>query len=273
MTKEDYIKLIKTKLKGKSLKLVLQQINNFYELKSKNIKNNQYKIGDKVQLKKNMFLHGIRDLDILELVSNNDLISREVNLDTKSPKVNYCVSLWHIKKSVSLEQYIKDHSGVQVNTNTNKEDLLISYGKFDEFVQKNRKMWNYNFSTYLPMETSFIPNLALNTSKNQIAFIINGTHKECKKLLNYNLLDDYIEIEDALNFINIPNPTNKEKFINNRRYEFYDRIAYILFGLPKNMIEGILVGEKFEKDKKILKRIKQLFPGLYICNIYGNVIK
>lgn len=37
---------------------------------------------------------------------------------------------------------------------------------------------------------------------------------------------------------------------------FIDRESAILFGIPSNFIEGILVGRKYEKDKEILEKIK-----------------
>ena len=49
-------------------------------------------------------------------------------------------------------------------------------------------------------------------------------------------------------------------------------ISAILFGIPSNLIEGILVGRKYEKDENILKEIKKLLPDCYICNLDGNVI-
>ena len=53
---------------------------------------------------------------------------------------------------------------------------------------------------------------------------------------------------------------------------FTDRESAILFGIPSNLIEGILVGRKHEKDNKILNEIKKLLPNCYICNLDGKVI-
>ena len=38
------------------------------------------------------------------------------------------------------------------------------------------------------------------------------------------------------------------------------------------MIEGILVGRKYEKDNSKLNEIKNLLPKAYICNLDGKVI-
>ena len=45
-----------------------------------------------------------------------------------------------------------------------------------------------------------------------------------------------------------------------------------MFGLPINLVEGILVGRRLEKDKKSLEYIKSKLPDCYICNLDGKVI-
>ena len=42
--------------------------------------------------------------------------------------------------------------------------------------------------------------------------------------------------------------------------------------MPNNLVEGLLVGRKHEKDKRALKHIKEKFPNAYICNLDGKVI-
>ena len=46
----------------------------------------------------------------------------------------------------------------------------------------------------------------------------------------------------------------------------------MLFGIPSNLIEGILVGKTYEKDKNVLNEIKRLLPNCYICNLEGKVV-
>ena len=53
---------------------------------------------------------------------------------------------------------------------------------------------------------------------------------------------------------------------------FTDRESAILFGIPACLIEGILVGRKYEKNYKIIKEIKKLLPNCYVCNLDGIVI-
>ena len=59
---------------------------------------------------------------------------------------------------------------------------------------------------------------------------------------------------------------NKDDFFTNRE-------SAILFGIPSNLIEGILVGRKYENNNNILKEIKILLPNCYICNLDGKVIR
>ncbi|MBQ9318083.1 MAG: hypothetical protein IJR82_00425 [Bacilli bacterium] len=54
---------------------------------------------------------------------------------------------------------------------------------------------------------------------------------------------------------------------------FTNREGAILFGISSNLIEGILVGRKYEKDNKILNEIKELLPNCYICSLDGIIIR
>ena len=274
MTKEDFIAIAKQKLEGDCLDTMLEQIDNFFKIENMKIKKQQYSVGDKVFLKKNMYIHGVRDLDTFDFCSSNGIVSRNLSTaeNVKEIKVKNCASLWHIKKNISLEQYILNCSGVEIEylENRNRTEL-IPYGCVDKFMSRYRRQNFETFSMNLPMETTFVPNLI--NRYTQLAFIINGTDVKCKNLIDNNLFNKKFDSNFVLNFRKFYNDNLKEKFLIGKEDGYYDRIAYILFGVPKNMIEGILVGEQFEKDKKLLKRIKNAFPNCYICNLFGKVIK
>lgn len=108
----------------------------------------------------------------------------------------------------------------------------------------------------------------------QIGIIFNGNNEYSKKLLSGDILNPNI-----INDINVKEFVNSnyyEKFIKDRKNKddfFTDRESAILFGVPSNLIEGILVGRNYEKDDKILNEIKILLPNCYICNLDGKVIK
>ena len=83
----------------------------------------------------------------------------------------------------------------------------------------------------------------------------------------------YKNIEGLKEFIN---EWYYDKFIEERLNKddfFTDRESAILFGIPSNLIEGILVGREYEKDNNMLNEIKELLPNSYICNLDGKVIR
>ena len=80
---------------------------------------------------------------------------------------------------------------------------------------------------------------------------------------------DKFTMEENLNFIN---ERAKSKFENGFVNDFFDRAEYIIFGIPSNFIEGVLVGRKYENDKVKLEKIKKVLPNAYICNFDGKVI-
>ena len=93
-----------------------------------------------------------------------------------------------------------------------------------------------------------------------------------------NLLEGYILNPNNVSDDDFKPFVNKEYYnkfivdIQNKDDFFIDRESAVLFGVPANFIEGILVGRKYEKDKKMLNKIKKLLPYCYICNLDGKVI-
>ena len=54
--------------------------------------------------------------------------------------------------------------------------------------------------------------------------------------------------------------------------DFFKRAEYLIFGLPTNCIEGIIVGNIVANNTEYLSRLKELFPYCYISNLEGIVI-
>lgn len=135
------------------------------------------------------------------------------------------------------------------------------------YLNKDEQKLVYMGITY----EDLTPSLVQDKSQIGIIFVNNDA---TKKLLN----------GDILNADNIDDVTVKE-FVNEKYYDqfikdrlnkddfFTDRESAILFGIPSNLIEGILVGRKYEKDDNVLNKIKKLLPDAYICNLDGIVIK
>ena len=69
------------------------------------------------------------------------------------------------------------------------------------------------------------------------------------------------------------------KSLCGEKYESYkidkknsERKVNILYGIPAESISGILVGREYEKNKEVLKELRELFPHVYICNLDGLII-
>ena len=120
-------------------------------------------------------------------------------------------------------------------------------------------------------EARFMPSLVQN--KVQVGIIFNGDNKYTKELLKGDILQ-YENINDV-EVKEFVNPNYYDRFLIDRKNKddfFTDRESAILFGLPANLIEGILVGREYEKDQSKLNEIKKLLPNAYICNLEGKVI-
>ena len=195
---------------------------------------------------------------------NNGLISNTFRSKNKKWIINYCVSFWHIKKAISLKDYVLQYSGVIIKHNLG-ENIRIPYGCFDEYLSSLKHKDFGSIFAETPMECTFLPNLAKDINELQYALIISCEDKKCQPLLKNNILDPSFNEDLAISFMN-------DKVDLNKRKTKLDRVAYILFGTPSSMIEGVLVGRKAEKDIKTLKKIKQYMPNCYICNLDGIVI-
>ena len=121
------------------------------------------------------------------------------------------------------------------------------------------------------MEIRFMPSLARDI--NQIGFILNTENDTAKRMRKNSVFKDNFNKEYAYEFVSHKNKT-KEEFLNSGYdNDFFERADYIIFGLPKNCIEGVIVGRQVEHNEECLKTLKSLFTNCYICNLDGVVIK
>ncbi len=270
MEKEQYIDVVNDVLKGDAKRIMLEQIEHFYNLSSQTIKHPKYKIGDVVKLPKDTYLHGFgSEIKLLDLFAKGGLINKDFEFGVSKHMARYCVSLWRIHKATTLRDYITLYSGMEVDVEG--EHFLVPYRGLDAFVEKMRYFPHFLWQAESSMEIRFMPSLA--RDKNQLAFIINGRDRLTKPLLANDVLNDQtISWDTLLSFFSMKDEKKKEELKNNRHLGFFKRTAYVLFGIPACMIEGVLVGRKFEKNSKILKHIKEMLPNSYICNLDGKVL-
>lgn len=280
MTKENYIEIATTKIKNEdSKKIMLEQINNYYELKNNYVaKPSKYKVGDKVKLTKGTLLHGTyKNFEGLKEIVVNGLISSWF-IDGRLSKYPSSVGVWNLKKDYQLKDYINFYSGGTifyarvfedgVDTQRNKT-AVIPYNQMHKILEITTKINCHMWTLEQTKESRFMPNLS--NDKIQIGIIFTND-KAINKLKENDILSTRINDSTVKEFVN---ENYYEKFIKERLVKddfFTDRESAILFGIPSNFIEGILVGRNYEQDKNILSQIKKLLPSAYICNLDGIVI-
>ena len=157
-----------------------------------------------------------------------------------------------------------------VNTEKNKTDI-IPYDKMKNIDKITSNVDCHMWVVEQTKEARFMPSLTQN--RIQIGIIFNEKCANATNILKGDILnEEYINDKDVEQFVN---PNYYKKFIVDRKNKddfFTDRESAILFGIPANFIEGLLVGRKYEQDTSILAEIKKLLPSAYICNLDGKVI-
>lgn len=275
MTREYFENYSKTNFEGKSQSLILEQIASFYEcLNEFKLDDHKYNIGDEVVLKKGTLLHGtFRNIDGLKDIVKQGLIASWF-IDGRISKYPSSVGVWNLKQDYKLIDYINFYSGGTVRYfnqhDDKKETEVMSYNQTNEIlnrvIEKGYLVWQMEQTK----EARFLPSLVQN--KVQIGIIFNN-NKYTQKLLKGDILDP-INVDDnsVKSFVN---ESYYDRFIVDRKVKddfFTDRESAILFGLPSNLIEGILVGREYERDTSKLQEIKSMLPNVYICNLDGKVI-
>lgn len=282
MNKKHYVEITKEKLTNEKSKMIMiNQIERFYNYEENYFnESNKYNIGDLVRLKKGTLLHGTyKNFEGLKEIVKNGLISSWF-IDGRLSKYPSSVGVWNLKKDCLLKDYINFYSGGTIlyagvyengnDTQMNKTDV-IPYDKMNLILDEVMKIDCHMWTLEQTKEVRFMPSLVQN--KVQVGIIFNGESKEIKNMLLGDILSGNISDEDVREFVN---PDYYENFIRERKNKndfFTDRESTVLFGIPSNFIEGILVGRKYETDNTMLNKIKKLVPNSYICNLDGIVIK
>lgn len=276
MNKENYIEIAKNKLNEDSSRIMINQIENYYDAKDYVLPNHEYKIGDEVLLKKGSLLHGTyKNIDGLKEILNDGLISSWF-IDGRGSKYPSSVGVWNLKRDYHLKEYINLYSGGTVKyfnqLDSSKETEVISFDKMSSIMNKVIEKGYLAWIMEQTKEARFMPSYV--QDKVQIGIIFNGDNEYTKKLLKGDILQvENLNDKDVKDFVNekyyeqfIVDRINKDDFFTNRE-------SAILFGIPANLIEGILVGREYENDNLKLKEIKELLPNAYICNLDGRIIE
>ena len=247
----------------------------FNEIEHDDIELNQYKVGDEVLLNRGTLLHGMKSYskEKLENIKKDGIIFAEYR-GVSVPQQKYCVCFWVMNKNTKLSEYIDYYSGDTIYLKErfrNKfSNIYIPYSSYDgrsDIFNKINKLKYKIFFVRESKENRFMPSFSLKNQDDYIAFILNNKYTD--KIIEYDLYQGKINLDTIKKFI--PEWAVKMSIINKLPTQT-DHEFSITFGLPSNMIEGILVGRLIEKDKNSLKEIKDIFANSYICNLDGKVI-
>ena len=235
---------------------------------------NTYKIGDNVVLKKDSLLHGIKSFDenkIDSIKKNGFLFGEYFKKEVSQQK--YCVCFWIMNDEIKLKDYINNYSAETIhlqNRITKKyKQIYIPYN----FDVKDRqalfkKINNFIYSIVFvrdSKENQFLP--SLNKQDDYIGFILDNSYTDIIK--KYDIYNGCLSLEELSSFLPewVINKTIKKKMPTQTDHELS-----IIYGLPSNLIEGVIVGKIIERDKNKIKYLKTRFPNCYICNLNGKVI-
>ena len=282
MTKEKYINIVNENeiLDEQGKKILVEQIKKYYEAKNSVIDKNKYNVGDTVKLKKGTLLHGTyKNLDGLKEILKDGVISSWF-IDGRLSKYPSSVGVWNLKNKYNLKDYINFYSGGTImycgifenGVDTQKnQTAVIPYNEMNNIIDIVSKVDCHMWTLEQTKEARFMPSLVQN--RVQIGIIFNGNNKFALELLKGDILDlNNLNDKEVKPFVN---HDYYEKFIKYRKNKddfFTDRESAVLFGIPSNLIEGILVGRNYENDDRVLKEIKLLLPDAYICNLDGKII-
>lgn len=254
----------------KTQKIFLTQINNCFEYNEKNT--NLYNEGEEVLLTKDSLIHGSRiEPKKLSIIKENGLIASEFySAEKVIKKKPYVVEFWKVEEEMSLKKFIDVRAGVTIEIiekdGETKRNILSS---INDISQNLKKFKNYrDYIIYQNQEQRFIPNEYYNDST--MAFIINNDTEKKNNILKNDIFSkdfDRVILEEILPKWYI------EKYIDGQ-FDIHEtgREKGIIFGIPAELIEGILVNNDIKNNKQTLGYIHKIFPDCYICDISGKVI-
>ena len=277
MEKSEYIKISNKMLSGKAKNIMLSQIENYFLAKDNfKIEKQKYNISDKVKLKKGTLLHGTyENFDGLKLIAKNGLVSNFFTEKVRGTKYPSSVGVWNLKKDYNLDEYINFYSGGTIRynnfNNTKTKTEVISYSNMKNINEIIKQSGFERWYIEQTKESRFMPNISFDGV--QIGIIFDSDNKYIKKLLTNDILSGNMDDEVLKSFVVDKYYDRFLVDVKNKDDFFTDRESAVLFGIPSNFIEGILVGRKYEKDEEILNNIKKLLPNAYICNLDGIVLK
>lgn len=271
MDREKIKKIIEKKFKNIATKeLFYKQIDNFFKYHENNTK--LYKVGEEVQLSTTNLIHGSRiEPENMSIIKQHGLVASEFYLKKRIIKKKpFIVEFWNVENEMTLKEFIDTRAGVTIEVNnmdgTTKYQIMSSINDIGTKIQALSSYRDYVI--YQNQEQRFIPNKYFKDST--IAFIIDNDSEKKNDILKNDIFNKKLDrtiLEEILPKWYI------EKYIDGQ-FDIHEtgREKGILFGVPSEMIEGILVNDEIKSNTQILNHIHHTFPNCYICDTNGKVL-
>lgn len=183
MNKEEYIKIVKSKLSGKPKKIMLEQIENYYDAKnSEYISQNRFEKGENILLKKGTLLHGTyKNIEGLKSILKDGLISSWFT-DGRLSKYPSSVGVWHLKEDCLLKDYINFYSGGTIEYKNFDGKIIktsvIPYNEMKNIMNVIDTDQCFRWYIEQTKEARFMPSLVQNVV--QIGIIFDGDNEYIK---------------------------------------------------------------------------------------------
>ena len=234
--------LIENELSLEQIKILLEQINRFNKL------NNSYSnvcgpimdIDGNLVFKKGTLIHGTNKYneDKLDSISKSGILTGQAVGVAEDGETYYLADFHRVKEDISVYDYA---------VNFSHNDGRCPFGNNSKIIfdksDKSIKLSEYKIDI-----------------SSCVAFVLTPNEYN-RELLSYDCYRDGTRESDIT-----------RSFINMMPFEDRELGSSILYGVPVNCLEGIIVGGKVLEDKSKIDYLISRFPNCYLISSFGKII-
>ena len=234
--------LIEGDLSYEQLMILLEQIDRFNKLKKSYSKvcGPSIDMDGNLIFKEGTLIHGISRYgeDKLDSISKTGILTGQAVGKSEDGETYYCADFHRVKKDVKIYDYA-------INFRSN--DGRCPFGNNPRLdsndVENNRKLSEYKMDMSL-----------------SVAFVLTPNEHN-RELLSYDCYRDGTRESDIT-----------KGFINMMPFDDREIGSSILYGVPVNCLEGIIVGGRVLEDKNKIDYLISKFPNCYMISSFGEII-
>jgi len=236
--------LIEGELSYEQLMILLEQIDRFNKLN-----NNYSKVcGPSIDMdgnlifKKGTLIHGISRYsdDKLDSISKTGILTGQAVGKSEDGETYYCADFHRVKEDISVYDYAINFSCNDGRCPFgNNPRFALGFGKTEENIKISEDKMDMSLS---------------------VAFVLTPNEYN-RELLSYDCYRDGTRESDIT-----------KSFINTMPFDDRELGSSILYGVPVNCLEGIIVGGRVLEDKNKIDYLISKFPNCYLISSFGKII-